>query len=142
MEKKHAVIDNAAEKRYELDLGKGDMALIEYATGDGFVVLTHTEVPPAYEGQGIGKELVLAALEDIRSKGLRVVPQCLSALCRFRGPHQARPSGAIPNGRTWCGPRNRQSADKRTKGPCTGPLQLFSMPGLRAGAGSRPYGTE
>ena len=28
MEKKHAVIDNAAEKRYELDLGKGDMALI------------------------------------------------------------------------------------------------------------------
>lgn len=35
MEKKHAVIDNAAEKRYELDLGKGDMALIEYATGDG-----------------------------------------------------------------------------------------------------------
>ena len=46
MEKKHAVIDNAAEKRYELDLGKGDMALIEYATGDGFVVLTHTEVPP------------------------------------------------------------------------------------------------
>ena len=62
MEKKHAVIDNAAEKRYELDLGKGDMA--------------HTEVPPAYEGQGIGKELVLAALEDIRSKGLRVVPQC------------------------------------------------------------------
>ena len=24
----------------------------------------------------IGKELVLAALEDIRSKGLRVVPQC------------------------------------------------------------------
>lgn len=76
MEKKHAVIDNAAEKRYELDLGKGDMALIEYATGDGFVVLTHTEVPSAYEGQGIGKELVLAALEDIRSKGLRVVPQC------------------------------------------------------------------
>ena len=71
MEKKHAVIDNAAEKRYELDLGKGDMALIEYATGDGFVVLTHTEVPSAYEGQGIGKEL-----EDIRSKGLRVVPQC------------------------------------------------------------------
>ena len=76
MEKKHAVVDNAAEKRYELDLGKGDMALIEYATGDGFVVLTHTEVPPTYEGQGIGKELVLAALEDIRSKGLRVVPQC------------------------------------------------------------------
>mgnify|MGYP001524275772 CR=1 FL=1 len=74
MEKNHAVIDNAAEKRYELDLGKGDMALIEYAMGDGFVVLTKQKT--AYESQGIGKELVLAALEDIRSKGLRVVPQC------------------------------------------------------------------
>ncbi|MCD8034976.1 MAG: N-acetyltransferase [Alistipes sp.] len=75
MEKKHTVIDNTAEKRYELDLGD-DMALIEYVLGKGLVVLTHTEVPPKYEGQGIGKELVLAALEDIRSKGLLVVPQC------------------------------------------------------------------
>lgn len=75
MEKKHTVIDNTAEKRYELDLGD-DMALIEYVLGKGLVVLTHTEVPPKYEGQGIGKELVLVALEDIRSKGLLVVPQC------------------------------------------------------------------
>lgn len=76
MEKKHTVVDNAAEKRYELDLGDG-MALIEYVLGKGIIVLTHTEVPPAYEGQGIGKELVLAALEDIRRKGgLQVVPQC------------------------------------------------------------------
>lgn len=75
MEKKHTVIDNTAEKRYELDLGD-DMALIEYVLGKGLVVLTHTEVPPKYEGQGIGKELVLAALEDIRRKGLLVVPQC------------------------------------------------------------------
>lgn len=75
MEKKHTVIDNTAEKRYELDLGD-DMALIEYVLGKGIVVLTHTEVPPKYEGQGIGKELVLAALEDIRRKGLLVVPQC------------------------------------------------------------------
>lgn len=75
MEKKHTVIDNTAEKRYELNLGD-DMALIEYVLGKGIVVLTHTEVPPKYEGQGIGKELVLAALEDIRSKGLLVVPQC------------------------------------------------------------------
>ena len=29
MEKKHELIDNAAEKRYEFDLG-GDLAMIEY----------------------------------------------------------------------------------------------------------------
>ena len=76
MEKKHTVVDNTPEKRYELDLGDGDMALLEYVPGKGLIVLTHTEVPPKYEGQGIGKELVQAALEDIRRKELLVVPQC------------------------------------------------------------------
>ena len=36
----------------------------------------HTEVPPKYEGRGIGKELVQGVLEDIRRKKLKVVPQC------------------------------------------------------------------
>ena len=53
MEKKHELIDNAAEKRYEFDLG-GDLAMIEYIKAQGFIVLTHTEVPEKYEGQGIG----------------------------------------------------------------------------------------
>lgn len=75
MDKKHTLVDNTSEKRYEFDLGN-DMALIEYVQGRGLIVLTHTEVPRKYEGQGIGKELVLAVLEDIRNKGLQVVPQC------------------------------------------------------------------
>lgn len=75
MEKRHTLVDNAAEQRYEFDLGD-DMALIEYMPGRGFLVLTHTVVPPQYEGQGIGTELVKAVLEDIRQKGLQVVPQC------------------------------------------------------------------
>ena len=62
MERKHTLIDNAAEKRYELDLGDG-MALAEYVLGHGLIVLTHTEVPPKYEGRGIGKELVQGVLE-------------------------------------------------------------------------------
>ena len=39
-------------------------------------IVTLTIEDMSAEGQGIGKELVLAALEDIRSKGLLVVPQC------------------------------------------------------------------
>ena len=62
MEKKHTLVDNAAEKRYELDLGD-DIALAEYVLGRGLIVLTHTEVPPKYEGRGIGKELVQGVLE-------------------------------------------------------------------------------
>ena len=75
MEKRRTLVDNAAEKRYELDLGD-DMAVIEYVLGKGIIVLTHTEVPPKYEGQGIGMELVRGALENIRKKEIKVVPQC------------------------------------------------------------------
>lgn len=75
MEKRHKLVDNTDEKRYEFDLGD-DMAIIEYLTGDGVIALTHTEVPPQYEGQGIGSELVKAVLDDIRRKQLQVVPQC------------------------------------------------------------------
>ena len=92
MEKRHTLVDNAAEKRYELDLGDG-MALAEYVLGHGLIVLTHTEVPPKYEGRGIGKELVQGVLEDIRRKKLKVVPNARSS----------RPiSAATPNGWTWC----------------------------------------
>ena len=56
MEKrKHSLVDNADEKRYEFDLGD-DIAIIEYIKTQGFIILTHTEVPEKYEGQGIGAE--------------------------------------------------------------------------------------
>jgi uncharacterized protein len=40
------------------------------------VVLIHTEVEPAFEGQGLGARLVAGALEDLRARGLKLVPQC------------------------------------------------------------------
>ena len=70
MEKRHTLTDNTALRRYEFDLG-GDKAVIEYILGPGYRILTHTEVPPKFEGQGIGRELVAAALEDLRDKKLQ-----------------------------------------------------------------------
>ena len=76
MEKrKHSLVDNADEKRYEFDLGD-DIAIIEYIKTQGFIILTHTEVPEKYEGQGIGAELVHDVLEDLRAKKLQMIPQC------------------------------------------------------------------
>lgn len=48
--KKHTLVDNADEKRYEFDLGD-DIAIIEYIKTQGFIILTHTEVPEKYEGR-------------------------------------------------------------------------------------------
>ena len=40
------------------------------------VFLVHTEIDPAFEGQGLGERLVAGALEDLRARGLKLVPQC------------------------------------------------------------------
>ena len=48
----------------------------EYRPRPHAVVFTHTEVDEAFEGQGIGGALVRGALDDVRSKGLAVVPLC------------------------------------------------------------------
>ena len=39
-------------------------------------MFTHTEVPPADEGKGIGSQIVRAALDDARKRGFKIVPAC------------------------------------------------------------------
>lgn len=68
--------DNQSASRYELRRAGAVAAQADYELQDGAVVLTHTEVQPAYEGQGMGSELAKFALDDIRKRGLKVVPKC------------------------------------------------------------------
>ena len=74
--------DNEARSRYEFDLG-GHTAYIDYEKDNGTIVLTHTFVPEAYEGRGVGAQLVAAALADIRRVESR------SAVLFRRRLHQA-----------------------------------------------------
>lgn len=69
------VTRNEAKSRYEL--GTGDKpAIAAYRMDDGAVAFTHTEVPEALEGQGVGSRLVAGALDDVRRRGLKIVPLC------------------------------------------------------------------
>jgi len=70
------VVDNPERHRYELRLDETVAGVIQYATEPGAVVLVHTEVAPWAEGEGLGSTLVAGALEDIRARGLEVVPLC------------------------------------------------------------------
>jgi predicted GNAT family acetyltransferase len=70
------VRDNPEELRYELHRGDTIVGEIRYRSEPGMVVLVHTEVSPSSEGQGFGARLVAGALDDIRARGLRVVPFC------------------------------------------------------------------
>jgi uncharacterized protein len=69
------VRNNEAEGQYELVVD-GQKALAAYRIKDDRISFTHTEVPDSLAGRGIGSALVEGALEDIRRRGLRVVPIC------------------------------------------------------------------
>ena len=70
------VKDNRQESRFELEAG-GATAIAAYRLSEGGrIVFTHTEVPQALEGQGIGSALIRGALEHVRAEGLKVVPAC------------------------------------------------------------------
>lgn len=43
---------------------------------DGVVLISHTEVDDAYEGQGLASKLVSGALDDIRRRGKRIEVTC------------------------------------------------------------------
>ena len=66
-EKSGVFSDNVEKKRYELQI-EGNTAFIEYILAKGNIYLTHTEVPAALGGKGIGFKIVLQALVDIRKR--------------------------------------------------------------------------
>jgi uncharacterized protein len=78
------VLDRPAELRYELRVDGELAGVIAYRREPGVVVLVHTEVFPSAEGRGLGSRLVAGALDDIRARGLRVVPLCPFAAAYVR----------------------------------------------------------
>jgi uncharacterized protein len=70
------VRDNPERQRYEA-IVDGELAgSILYRALDDALILVHTEVEEAFEGQGIGSRLIAATLDDIRARGLRMRPFC------------------------------------------------------------------
>jgi uncharacterized protein len=70
------VRDAPEEHRYEIRDGDRVLGLAAYQRAGDKVVFTHTEIDPAAEGDGLGGRLVRGALDDVRARGLRVLPRC------------------------------------------------------------------
>jgi uncharacterized protein len=75
------VVNNEEKKRFEVVLGD-DTALLQYQQAGNNIIYTHTEVPEAFEGRGIGTKLAHAAMEYAKEKGFKV-----QALCPFVGKY-------------------------------------------------------
>ena len=69
------VTHNKTDNTFEIVSDEGT-AFVEYVLDGNEIRFTHTEVPPALEGRGIGSKLAKAALEHAKEKGLTVVPLC------------------------------------------------------------------
>jgi uncharacterized protein len=69
------VVDNPDKNRFELDID-GHMAAAHYRLASGVITFTHTEVPSALAGRGIGSKLAGGALDLVRAKRLKVIAQC------------------------------------------------------------------
>jgi uncharacterized protein len=70
------IVDNAQGRRYEIYVDDQLAGFSTYRDRAGARVILHSEIDPAFEHHGLGGALARAALDDIRSLGLRVVPQC------------------------------------------------------------------
>ncbi len=81
-------IHNAAQGnrgRYWIDLDPGHQAEMTYLKReDGTMVIDHTGVPREFEGKGIALQLVKRAIEDARTEGFKIVPQCPYVAVQFR----------------------------------------------------------
>lgn len=69
------IIQNVDEKRFEIHLGN-QIAFVEYNQNEKTLILSHTEVPIEFEGQGVGARLAKHTLEYAKENNLKVIPVC------------------------------------------------------------------
>jgi uncharacterized protein len=72
-------------RRFEARLaGHEELGFLDVTPAATAWTLSHTEVPRAIEGRGVGSALVRAALAHVRAEGALVLPTCSFVLAYLR----------------------------------------------------------
>jgi predicted GNAT family acetyltransferase len=71
-----AVSDNPALHRYEITADGEVAGFTVYEMRPGVIAFMHTEIRDEYGGHGLGSILVRCTLDDVRTRGLAVLPYC------------------------------------------------------------------
>jgi predicted GNAT family acetyltransferase len=69
------VIDHPERQRFEWAVD-GHIAFAAYRRDGDVLALTQTIVPQELAGRGIGSKLIAAVLEQVRTRGEKIVPEC------------------------------------------------------------------
>jgi predicted GNAT family acetyltransferase len=83
-----------ARSQYELHLDGRIAGKAVYRREGDRLHFTHTEVEPAHEGQGLGSRLAAFALDDVKARGLKAVPQC-PFIAKYIAKHEADYGGLV-----------------------------------------------
>ncbi len=70
------VADNPGHLRYEVHVGGTLAGFATYSRHADTITVLHTEIEPEFEHHGLAGALARYALDDIRRRGLRVIPTC------------------------------------------------------------------
>lgn len=74
---KITITDSADHTRYDAHDQTGDrVGRVDYSRTGDVITISHTEVDPAVEGQGVGSQLARLVLDRVRADGLAVQPTC------------------------------------------------------------------
>jgi predicted GNAT family acetyltransferase len=66
---------NPEARRFEAFVD-GELCRADYRMSGDLMHIVHTEVPQRFEGRGLARQVVQAALDFARANGLAVVPVC------------------------------------------------------------------
>jgi uncharacterized protein len=70
------VRDNPEESRYELRVDERLAGFAQYRIDGQRMTIFHAEVDPEFGGQGLGSRLAAESLQDVRRRGLVLIPRC------------------------------------------------------------------
>jgi len=70
------VADNPSRLRYEVHVGGELAGIAAYSRHADTITILHTEIDPKFEHHGLAGQLARYALDDIRRRGLKVIPTC------------------------------------------------------------------
>jgi predicted GNAT family acetyltransferase len=70
------IVDEPDAGRFTIKVEGRRAGYATYRRHDGTITFRHTEIDPEFEGQGLGGQLVKAALAHARDEGASVIPVC------------------------------------------------------------------
>ena len=77
-----SVAHQTDQSRFVITVDGEEAGFAEYSDSAATREFTHTEISEAFQGQGLSKPLIKAALDDGSTVGRQVIPTC-SAVARF-----------------------------------------------------------